>query len=127
MPASHASEAQILHDVMLALGGRPDVYIARRNVGFARSPSGRVVKFGVVGEADLQGVLRVFADRGPLVDRGPLLGLAFALECKTWRGRLSLAQDRWRLAWTKRGGLYAVVRSADEAVAAIEAWKRGDR
>ena len=104
-------ETIIQNAILEAIGSRDDLYIARRNVGLARDPdTGRVVKFGVPGEADLQGVLRL----------GPRVGLAVALEVKTPTGRQSSTQRKWESAWTRRGGFYRVVRSVDDAEQALQ-------
>jgi hypothetical protein len=102
-------ETIIQNAILAAIGSRDDLYIARRNVGLARDvDTGRVVKFGVTGEADLQGVLRVGRS-----------GLAVALEVKTPTGRQSQTQERWEAAWTRRGGFYRVVRSVADAEQAL--------
>lgn len=102
-------ETIIQNEILRAIGSRDDLYIARRNVGLARDVNtGRVVRFGVAGEADLQGVL--------LVGR---VGLAVALEVKTPTGRQSKTQERWEAAWTRRGGFYRVVRSVADAEQAL--------
>jgi hypothetical protein len=102
-------ETIIQNEILRAIGSRDDLYIARRNVGLARDVNtGRVVRFGVPGEADLQGVLLVGH-----------IGLAVALEVKTPTGRQSKAQERWEAAWTRRGGFYRVVRSVADAEQAL--------
>lgn len=107
-------ETIIQNEILRAIGPRADLYIARRNVGTARDPNtGRVVRFGVPGEADLQGVLAVACRCGRFH------GVAVALEVKTPTGRQSKAQRRWEQAWTRRGGVYAVVRSVEDAEQAL--------
>jgi hypothetical protein len=114
------SESEIQKRILLAIGTRDDLLIMRRNVGFARDPvSGRAIRFGTVGEGDLQGVLRVACNCGRI------FGQAVALEAKTATGRQSDAQRLWERAWTRRGGIYAVVRSVEDAVDALERAKRG--
>jgi hypothetical protein len=51
---------------------------------------------------------------------GVFHGQAIALECKTERGKQSRQQMRFQVAFEKAGGLYAVVRSADEALAVLK-------
>lgn len=107
-------ETIIQNEILRAIGSRADLYIARRNVGLARDPNtGRVVRFGVPGEADLQGVLTVACRCGVLH------GVALALEVKTPTGRQSPVQRRWARAWTRRGGVYHVVRSVEDAEQAL--------
>lgn len=77
----------------------------RNNTGFADF-NGRRVRYGLaLGSADLVG----------LVD-----GRFVALEIKTDKGRTTKAQDLWLDMVRSHRGFAAVVRSADEAVAAIE-------
>jgi hypothetical protein len=101
------SEAQVLREVLLAVGGRPDCLAIRRNIGKARDPlTGQVVTFGLEGEGDVEVLLAG--------------GRYLYLECKSPTGRLRPAQERFAARVAELGGAYRVVRSADEAVAAVE-------
>lgn len=60
---------------------------------------------GLPGQADIQGCID---------------GLWVGLEVKTGTGRQRKAQANFQLAIEKAGGVYAVVRSVEEAVAVIE-------
>ena len=52
------TEAELLHQILLAIGGRPDCRVWRVNTGVARDPvSGRCVRFGQPGGADVQGLV----------------------------------------------------------------------
>lgn len=114
-------ESDIQREIMLRIGCRRDLLIMRRNVGFARDPNtGRAIKFGTKGEADLQGVLSIAPKCCACGHRRSPIGLAVALEVKTEHGRQTQEQCDWQAAWELRGGLYRVVRSADEAEQAIE-------
>lgn len=74
----------------------PDGLFYRRNVGVARdSRSGRVIKFGVRGQADIAGI----------VD-----GRAVEIEIKSDTGRQSEAQQNWERAVRRAGGIYLVGR-----------------
>jgi hypothetical protein len=99
-------ESTIQREILLALGSRSDLFLMRRNVGLARDGA-RVVKFGVVGEADLQGVLAPN-------------GLAIALEVKRPGAKQSPQQRSWQSAWERRGGFYRVVRSVTDAILALD-------
>lgn len=66
------------------------------------------ITFGLKGTPDILGVLKP--------------GRAFAIECKTAKGKLSADQEAWRAMFEAAGGLYAVARSAQEAVDAVRAW-----
>ncbi len=108
-----SSEAQIQHAILLALGCREDLRVWRQNTGCARSPkTGRLVRFGVPGWADIGGVL---FPTGRLIQ----------LEVKGPKGRQSPEQKAWEQMVTRFGGFYRVVRSVEEAVRAVEAAKAG--
>jgi len=101
------SERETQHAIRLALGRLPDLTLWRNNTGALKDSSGRAVRFGLaVGSADLIGIL---APAGRLV----------ALEVKTATGRTTPEQDLFLDLVRRRGGFAAVVRSADDALAAI--------
>jgi hypothetical protein len=62
----------------------PDLRLFRRNVGAAKMPSGRVVRFAIKGQCDTYGI----CDGGRHVE----------VELKALHGRLSPEQRAWR-AW----------------------------
>jgi hypothetical protein len=62
--------------------------------------TGVLVKVGVPGAADIVGETQH--------------GRALAIEVKTGTGRLSEDQNKWRLAFESRGGLYIECRSLDD-------------
>lgn len=105
------TEAQIQDAVRLALGQREDVLVFRNNVGVAEHWNGRsvdVVRYGLApGSADLVGLA------------GPQ-GRFFALEVKTPTGRATADQEKWLALVRRFGGFACVVRSVDEALAAVE-------
>ena len=105
-------EAEIQREILVAIGALPELRIKRCNVGLFYTRDGRPVRNGTPGEADLQGVL------------GPT-GRYFALEVKSPTGRQSRAQRIWEREYTKLGAFYRVVRSAAEALAALDDAKRG--
>lgn len=79
--------------------------IVRNAVGYAADTK---VRYGLgVGSADLVGIL---------VGSGRV----FALEVKTPIGRLRPEQKAWLAAVRQKGGFAAVVRSPEEALAALE-------
>jgi len=101
-----------------ALGGRiraalnviPGVRVWRNNVGFA---SWEKVRYGLaVGSGDYIG----------LVD-----GRFFSVEVKTAKGRTSSDQKLWRETILRLGGYACVVRSPEEAIAAVEACRADAR
>lgn len=126
-------ESEIQTKIRLAIGGISRVLVQRRNVGkFIACGGGNiqdaasilrrhgfaasVIKIGCTGEADLQGIVG-----GQFCLCGlPAHPMPFALEVKTADGKLSPDQCNWRdNTWARRGGLYAVVRGANDALNAL--------
>lgn len=108
------SESEIQAAIRAALGRLPDVCLWRNHVGQFTDAGERTHRFGLaVGSADLIGVL---APSGRLI----------ALECKSPTGRLRREQRSWLAVVRKFGGFACVVRSVEEALAAIERARRGE-
>lgn len=80
------------------------------------------VRVGVPGMADSMAVVAVTITPDMV---GRTIGVAVAPEFKTTRGRQSEAQRNWQTAFEKRGGVYRLVRSADEMLALIDDVKNG--
>lgn len=100
-----ARETTLLHAIRAAVAesGRAMIWRCNNGVDTARG-----VRYGLgVGAADLIGLLRPS-------------GRFLALEVKTPEGKQSIQQRLWGEAVRTAGGFYAVVRSIDEALAAIE-------
>lgn len=111
-PAS-PQEREVQHAIRLALGRAPDLTLWRNNTGALKDATGRLVRYGLaVGSADLIGIL---APAGRLV----------ALEVKTASGRTTADQDLFLDLVRRRGGFAAVVRSADDALAALDRARAG--
>jgi hypothetical protein len=110
-------EGRILHDIRLALGREPDLVLWRLGAGVTvDKKTGKHYRAGLVpGAADLIGIL---------APSGRRWGLFFALEVKTARSRLSPQQKLWGELVTRMGGFYRVVRSVDEARAALDDARR---
>lgn len=104
----YTNPSDLVRAVELALGSRPDVRIWRQNSGaFITQDGARHVRTGINGMADLSGILSG--------------GRRLEVECKTGSGRQTPAQLRFGEMITRMGGVYVVVRSVEEAVAAIDA------
>ena len=102
------SEAELLAAIRDALVTSGRVMVWRNNSGMLRAVHGRVVRFGLgLGSADLIGLVRGS-------------GRFFALEVKTPRGTASPEQRAWIGAVEAAGGFARVVRSVDEAMAALD-------
>lgn len=69
---------------------------ARNFVGLVRTESGRSIRIGVPGHADISGRTST--------------GRAIAIEVKVGRDTLKPNQTQWAAAWQRGGGLYAVIR-----------------
>lgn len=79
----------------------------RNNTGATKTASGGFVRYGEVGSPDILGVL---SPSGRLV----------CLEVKTDKGKTSPAQEVWLQEANNLGAITAVVRSIDDALAALE-------
>ncbi|MCC7015028.1 MAG: hypothetical protein IT454_20865 [Planctomycetes bacterium] len=102
------SESDLLANILLTFGSRPGLRIWRSNVLVARDQSGRVVRAGVKGQADISGIL---APSGRRIE----------IECKTAAGRQSPEQRRWQAMIEKYGGIYVLARSVDDVERALSA------
>lgn len=111
-------ESVLQAEIRLALGRDPTLVLWRNSTGTAahlnpRTNRTTTVRYGLaVGSADLVGIL---APAGRFV----------ALEVKTANGRVSPEQTTWLALVRSRGGFAAVVRSVDDAIAAIERARAG--
>lgn len=100
------TETDIQRDILAALARVPGLVCWRSSTGVSRS-GGRFLRYGVKGQGDITGLLPG--------------GRMFALEVKTPTGRVSPEQVEFGARVNGAGGLWAVVRSVDEALAVIEA------
>lgn len=133
------TEAEILADVMREVGSRADCRIWRSNTGTAKSRSGRFVRFGIKGQTDITGVLRIernaalealvrLAQTARRIEDVEILrralqpaGRLLVIEVKSETGRLTKEQKIFREVVEAFGGLYILAHSAEEAVNAVEA------
>lgn len=102
------AEHAIQQAIFARLGAVPGLVVWRNNTGAVKDARGQLIRFGVVGSADVLGVA------------GPS-GQFIALEVKAPGGRVSEVQTRWGAAIRACGGVYLVVRSVDEAVNGLRA------
>lgn len=115
------NESEILSAIRKALGREPDLVLWRLSQGGAMArEGGQTYRAGlsVNGAADLIGILSVDWDDNEV-------GMFFALEVKSTRGKQSAAQVLWGNLVRKMGGFYAVVRSVEEARDALERARLG--
>ena len=125
-----ASEAEIQAEVALAVGGRDDARLFRNTVGtgwsgelveqrggMVRLRNARFVRYGLFpGSADLVGWHSMLV--GP-EHMGRRFARMLSLEVKAARGRVRPDQATWLRMVDGAGGLAAIVRSPDEAIALL--------
>lgn len=116
--------SKVQNPSLLAVGARPDVLINRTQAGVFRAMDDprRVVKVGTPGMPDSMLVVAVTITADMV---GKTVGIACAAEFKTDTGRQSKPQKSWQAAFEKRGGQYAIIRSAAEMVAFVNKVKAG--
>lgn len=111
------SHTRLVDEIRLALGGIADVVLWPNPVKLLQciAHDGKVfrTRTGLCeGSADLVGICA---------------GRFFAVEAKTGNARLEKHQAQWAELVRAKGGFAAVARSADEARAAVERCRRGER
>jgi hypothetical protein len=100
------SEAELLQVSLETLSQLDGVFVWRNNTGAALDRrTGRFVRFGVPGGADILGCAH---------------GAPIALELKSQRGRQTHEQQVFQRAFERGGGLYRVVRTLEEALQVVE-------
>lgn len=101
------TEAQIQAEIMLYLGTLPHVRAWRQNTGAMRDASGRMVKFGVPGQADISGIIAPHGGR-------------LEIECKSATGRLRPQQKKFGEMIERMGGKFIVARSVEDVRKELE-------
>jgi hypothetical protein len=102
--------------IVEATGCLLDFRIFRNNCGVAEFESGAKVRYGLaVGSGDLIGILRMPSGLGRFV----------SFEVKSLTGKLSEKQAAWARAIRAMGGFACTVRSAAEALAALDRARAG--
>lgn len=113
-------ESYVLREVLLAVAAVPGVVAWRQNSGLYYAPDGRGgfrrVRAAMPGCADILGWVRLGS-----------LAAFLALEVKTQTGRTRPEQREFLAAVRDSGGLAAVVRSPEEAVEAIRAFREANQ
>lgn len=113
------AETNTQNEILLAIGGRPDVLAWRQQVGMFRAMENpdRLVRVGVPGMADIGMIVEVVITPDMV---GRRVGVAVQVEAKAGRGQQRDNQRRWESAVHQRGGVYAVSRSAGEIVEIVQ-------
>ena len=104
------TERRIMNDILRAFATRPDIRLWRANVGVAFKGS-RVVRFGVVGQADLTGILPG--------------GIRLEIECKSPTGQQRPEQADYQRMIERFGGVYVLARSVGDVQKAIGGYLNG--
>lgn len=108
-------EGIIKNDIRLALGRYPDLVLWNNSSGVANN-NGRTFRYGLAkGAADLVGILTI---NNPTL---PSFGLSIWIEVKSDVGRQSDDQKLFEQLVTRRGAVYILARSVEDAVNGIEA------
>lgn len=101
------TEKEIQNAILLALGCRRDLRVWRANAGAALDTrTGRMVTFGLKGQADISGVM--------------VGGVRLEIEVKSSRGKQRKEQRAFqRMIWGM-GGCYVLARSVEDAESGID-------
>ena len=110
---------------MLAVGARPDVLVWRQQSMMVRAMDNpeRLIRVGLPGMADA-GLIVAVEITPEMVGR--TVGVAVQAEFKTPTGKQADAQRNWQRAVEARGGIYQLVRSADDMTALVDRVQRGE-
>ena len=104
------AETEILIDILRHFATREELRLWRAHTGAAITPvGGRIVRFGVPGQADLSGIVRV----------APARGRRLEIEVKTTVGRQSELQKNYQRMITDAGGIYILAKSVNDVYAGL--------
>lgn len=108
-------EKAVQNAILREFGTRRDMRLWRANVGVARiggprSAGGRIVRFGLPGQADLTGILPG--------------GLRLEIEVKGAAGRQTEEQRAFQRMIERFGGVYVLARSVQDVWQAIGSYLR---
>lgn len=123
--AQTPEKRQAQNPALLAVGMRPDVLVWRQQSGVFRAyddPS-RIVRVGVPGMSDAGAIVAVTITPDMV---GKTIGVAVQPEFKTAKGTQRDKQQLWQAAVEKRGGVYALVRSAEQMTELVARVQRGE-
>lgn len=102
----HASEKSVQNEILATFGGLPFLRLWRQNTGAAKMRDGSYVSFGLVGSADLSGLLRC--------------GRRVEIEVKSATGRVRPEQERYATMIRAFGGFYVLARERLDVKRAID-------
>lgn len=125
-PGRRRDESNLRDEILRLWGARPDLMLWRNNVGVGRGLSNAqsIIKFGLVGSADIMGVWRRTHTIKTVTNPNSFTpyereftathGHALAIETKTKKGRLTVEQCRFQVAWEAAGGVYILARELED-------------
>lgn len=100
-----AAENIVKFEVLMHFATRDELRLWPAPAGVALTPDGkRVIKFGVPGQADLSGIIRV----------APCRGRRLEIETKTEIGRQSKQQKNFQAMIEAAGGIYVLARTVND-------------
>ena len=91
---------ELLKAILFKFGARRDMKIWANNTGATKTADGRFVRFGLVGSADILGLMKG--------------GRFLAIEVKTGRAKQTPQQKKFEQMITDLGGLYILARSVED-------------
>ena len=110
-------ESHLVADILNTFGKRPDLRLWRQNTGAARDKTGRLIRFGVPGAADISGIWRREIEEHQGDGWDPAwtpYGIRIEIECKSPTGTQTEAQRNWQRMIESMGGVYILARSLDD-------------
>lgn len=112
------SETTLQNEIRLAIGKLKGVRLFRNNVGLFKTQDGRNVQTGLcVGSSDLIGFQSIIITPEMV---GQKIAVFTAIEVKTESGKVSPQQEKFIEMVACFGGIGAIVRSVDDAMAVLE-------
>lgn len=114
----------VQNPALLAASALPGVLIWRQQSGVFRSMTDpdRIVRVGLPGMADAGAIVRVLVTPDMV---GKTIGVAVQPEFKTSTGRQADDQRTWAEAVRRAGGVYELVRSAEQMTDLVERVRSG--
>ncbi len=106
------TSGQITSRLLLELPKRFPCRAWRQNTGAAVGASGRMIRFGVRGQADITGIIDVSG-----------CGVRLEIEVKAGRDQPSEQQVNFGAMIERMGGIYVLARDVEGALDAIEQWR----
>ena len=98
------SEKSLMDAILVAVTKLPGAMFWRNNTGLLFTKRGTAVRASIPGAPDIIGIYK---------------GRFVGFEVKTDKGRQEVSQERFQASCEKAGGIYAVVRSVDDALSVL--------